>query len=110
MSELKPCPYCGGKVQSISNHLSYPQAHCTNELCVGRWSVVDAGGWVFNWNTRPIEDALQARIDEQAKRTAALESENARLKEIMGRLVEYVGEHHIHPCIMKSVKELLEAK
>lgn len=68
--ELKPCPFCG-KEMTMNNFFScdgYPQA-------CGCWEKTTSGDASLSvWNTRPIEDALQACID-------ALEAENAELKE-----------------------------
>ena len=72
MSELKPCPFCGTSVVGIEHDGLYRWVECGNMDC-------NAAGKVFafltdvgnadhivanNWNTRPIEDALNARIAE----------------------------------------------
>ena len=63
--ELKPCPFCGQMPRNDSTHLPYLLAHCTNQDCVGSWMTVSAGGSIkYHWNTRPLEDALQARVDK----------------------------------------------
>lgn len=65
MSELKRCPFCGGKnvlsteLQDGLPFIAYCQCGAENEA--------------ENWNTRPIEDALNARIAE-------LEANNDRLQ------------------------------
>ena len=61
--ELKPCPFCGQMPRNDSTHLPYLLAHCTNQDCVGSWMTVGAGGNKYHWNTRPLEDALQAEVD-----------------------------------------------
>jgi len=54
--ELRPCPFCGGKnvlsteLQDGLPFIAYCQCGAENEA--------------ENWNTRPIEDALKARIAE----------------------------------------------
>lgn len=71
--ELRPCPFCGG--EALTNiFLDYedienlptnviddyePEVTCENERCINGW-------WLSpkDWNTRPIEDELQARIAE----------------------------------------------
>ena len=72
MSELKPCPFCNippaSKTSKIDGKEYYSclVADCPN----GSWLTAD------EWNTRPIEDALTARIAE-------LEAENNRLAELL---------------------------
>lgn len=101
MSELKPCPFCG----SSNTALDYYEISCPQEL--GTIVVCNDCGAsatsIVDWNTRPIEDALNARIaelelrldvyngnmydvvvDENAKankRIAELEAELTELKE-----------------------------
>ena len=60
--KLKPCPFCGQMPRNDNTHHSYPLAHCTNQDCVGSWMTVGAGGFEHHWNTRPLEDALQAQL------------------------------------------------
>ena len=67
MSELKPCPFCGKKPNPNWTDESYIE--CTNRKC----SVYGYGMSTGDWNTRPIEDALNARIAE-------LEAENYHLQ------------------------------
>ena len=56
MSGMKPCPFCGGKnvlsteLQDGLPFIAYCQCGAENEA--------------ENWNTRPIEDELRARIAE----------------------------------------------
>lgn len=53
MSELKPCPFCGGK-NELKQERGYVDVCCA---LIGSTISID------EWNTRPIEDALQAEID-----------------------------------------------
>ena len=62
MSELKKCPFCGGT--KICTEKGINLNYCDN---------CSAESNVEHWNTRPIEDALTARIAE-------LEAENDRLQ------------------------------
>jgi hypothetical protein len=74
MSELKPCPFCGGmpKVNDWTlKGITDKRCFCDNEKCPVYLSKTIA---IDDWNTRPIEDALQARI-------ASLEAEIARRDE-----------------------------
>lgn len=53
MSELKPCPFCGGT--KICTEKGINLNYCDN---------CSAESNIEHWNTRPIEDALNKRIDE----------------------------------------------
>ena len=66
MSELKPCPFCGGGAAYTQILGNYKRPHevycftCDGGIKEGR----SKDGVIHNWNTRPIEDALNARIAE----------------------------------------------
>jgi len=75
MSELRPCPFCGERVYIDYDYveLSCQQEIETVVMCkeCGAMSKPSAAGNLGAdqyWNTRPIEDALQARIDELERR------------------------------------------
>ena len=53
MSEMKPCPFCGGT--KICTEKGINLNYCDN---------CSAESNVEHWNTRPIEDALKQRIAE----------------------------------------------
>lgn len=64
--ELKPCPFCGSDdidvtYTYVDGGLDY-YAECTDCYCRGAWEPTGAKARAA-WNSRPIEDALQARID-----------------------------------------------
>jgi len=62
MSELKPCPFCG-KEPSTYEDTGY--VYCPNDDCMVADSYWEKAILpVEKWNTRPIEDALNARIAE----------------------------------------------
>jgi NMD protein affecting ribosome stability and mRNA decay len=65
MSEIKACPFCGGA--KICTEKGININYCDN---------CSAESNIEQWNTRPIEDALNARIAE-------LEAENNRLAELL---------------------------
>lgn len=82
MSELKPCPFCGGmpKVNIWTMHgITESRCFCDNEKCPVYLSKTIA---IDDWNTRPIEDALNKRIAE-------LEAENVNLSK---KVTDYVKE------------------
>ena len=63
MSELKPCPFCGGvaQVNTWTMHgITESRCFCSNSDCPNSVRTVA----LEQWNTRPIEDALNARIAE----------------------------------------------
>ena len=66
--ELRPCPFCGGA--KICTEKSINLNYCDN---------CSAESNVEHWNTRPIEDALNARIAE-------LEAANQAA--VLGRIAE----------------------
>lgn len=80
MTESKRCPFCG-KEQSENNFFScdgYPQA-------CGCWEETQTGEEAEQvWNTRPIEDALNARIAE-------LEAELKITDELLKEATETIG-------------------
>ena len=55
MSELKKCPFCGC---AISYYANIDEVQCDCDAMKPNYFKAE------HWNTRPIEDALQARIDE----------------------------------------------
>ena len=69
---LQPCPFCGRQPYEGGGYVS-----CHTELCLANADYHEpAIGPITDWNTRPIEDALNARIAE-------LEEENNRLAELL---------------------------
>ena len=64
--ELRPCPFCGGEARLPTdmdgNPVNYecPDCICVNDSC----PIVEYWVPVADWNTRPIEDTLTARIAE----------------------------------------------
>jgi len=55
--ELKPCPFCFG---SDGEH----DSEC---FLSKRWGDISIADWERYWNTRPIEDELQRKLDELQK-------------------------------------------
>lgn len=75
VTELKRCPFCG-KEQSETNFFScdgYPQA-------CGCWEMTTTGEEAEQvWNTRPIEDELNARIAQLTAQLAEWKADAERL-------------------------------
>ena len=83
MSELKPCPFCGEPADDRYNRL----AKCSNKSCLMNHWVDDEDFFIDDdWNTRPIEDALRARIAE-------LEAERDQAKAIVSRLRDFLFDY-----------------
>jgi Lar family restriction alleviation protein len=61
MTELKRCPFCGGEPELNTDEVKYLR-------CSKCWTMQDYQPSVSAakklWNTRPIEDELNARIKE----------------------------------------------
>lgn len=88
MTELKPCPFCGTKPHPITAYLL--TRPCFYYECENKTCHAEEKGWhdteqeaIDAWNTRPIEDKLNARIAE-------LEAENAILKKAWDGLPEII--------------------
>ena len=79
--ELKPCPFCGREVTLVYNgHAGRSPTgqewwiDCRNDACLydnGVYSYYSAVAVMRSWNTRPLEDALSARVVELEARLAA---------------------------------------
>ena len=83
---LKPCPFCGQQPKEVmwrefgKKPREYFLYHCPNEECPSYFTK-PGSMTAADWNTRPIEDALRARIAE-------LEAERKRLFEDKSRLMD----------------------
>lgn len=70
MSELKPCPFCGKETAEVECDGAFWWVKCQSCGASGHvyWFILNNGNArdivIDNWNTRPIEDALNARIAE----------------------------------------------
>lgn len=67
METLKPCPFCGAEADTKT--LAYGQivTRCPSVNCIAfdDWKDVES------WNSRPIEDALRAKIEAAEELIAA---------------------------------------
>jgi len=75
--ELKPCPLCGGP--GLYRSALRRWVKCTAPNC----EMQDVT--VKRWQSRPIEDALTARIAELESEVRRLEADNARLRAVIER-------------------------
>jgi hypothetical protein len=125
--ELRPCPFCGSLAESAlyqdDRWIECPR--CQQGIS-GDADCITAEALIDIWNTRPIEDALQARIAELElilaadkliedgwigrieagdKRIAELEAENAlqaRIEELEAKLDAYAEREQWHPFIVNK--------
>ena len=107
MNALKPCPFCGGEARKVTetidpddldfmtfDDIDYPDCFeitCENERCISGWYLSPK-----DWNTRPIEDDLRARIAELEARAEKAEAMVEKLIEA-GRMMkqpETIEEFH----------------
>lgn len=87
--ELKPCPFCGGN-GSYSNAGFGFIVKCRK--CGSKTSIQESGKEASEaWNTRSIENELTGKIGK-------LESENKRLREALGVILDAAQKDE--PCIM----------
>ncbi len=91
MSKLKLCPFCGKKPFYIE------WVACVNPHC----QMVNTYFVYETWNTRPIEDKLQARLDAQA---AEIERLKGTLAHILAKCSDYDGYETVD-----GLKELVDA-
>jgi hypothetical protein len=104
--ELKCCPVCGEKSEVYRELTSRPLVGCSNPKC---W-LYGVGFYLEAWQTRPREDAQQARIAELEGRTKDLsvllddpQSENA-----LGAILLYI-KRHFSPQKQESLARCLVA-
>jgi hypothetical protein len=76
--ELKACPFCGSEAEKCTKPLgvvSLPAYHCSNENCPADVVIASTSYELaaIDWNTRPIEDALEVNADLLAACNAAIE-------------------------------------
>lgn len=72
MTELKPCSFCGGKASFIPD-MDLVHVRCTQcRLTIGIYTPERA---TEIWNNRPIEDALQKRVEKLEKENKLLAHE-----------------------------------
>jgi len=104
--ELRPCPFCGEPADDRYNRL----AKCSNKSCLMNHWVDDEDFFIDDdWNTRPIEDALQSRIAELEKDLSNKEIEYTDLWDdalaLQARIAELEGERRWIPVSERLPKE-----
>lgn len=111
MIELKPCPFCTGKL--IRDGLGQYWLHETATRCIFR-GLLTTPGELEKWNIRPLEDLLAAQImsmQEGAERNySRLNCRIAELEEAMpkpGDMREFAGILKKH-CYHFAASELSE--
>lgn len=88
MSELKPCPFCGGKegrdIEIRSEGVERIVYECDNCGATGPHGY-SAKNAFDQWNTRPIEDLLTAENERLKKALSAIRTELAMCERSMKR-------------------------
>ena len=85
--ELKPCPFCGSTEIRYGYGTLFPVVWCFK--CDSQVEDVDeVDNAIELWNTRPIEDALQARIAELEWNNSELTDENKELNQRVTEMEE----------------------
>lgn len=86
--ELKPCPFCGETSLTIEDNQKVQDVHVLCKDCGAKISFEGIRYTVASrWNTRPIEQVLQKRIE-------ALEAENGRLREALKEIAEFANDEY----------------
>jgi len=82
MSELKACPFCGGKVGVYKmigllghEHPGFVRCDCVDGVSVARW------------NDRPIEDALRTDLARLTVELATVEEKKETVFEVMSNTI-----------------------
>ena len=63
-TKLKPCPFCGGKAERWEHDEDIIKTGCKKCFYVYPYLETDVDEAAEMWNTRPIEDALRAALEE----------------------------------------------
>lgn len=78
MSDLKPCPFCAREIQLKRHVTEFLDVYMVPD-CPNCGSFEDLDLLEDDWNTRPIETALQSQIDRLTKERDELKQEIMRL-------------------------------
>lgn len=86
--ELKPCPFCGETRLTIEDNQKVQDVHVLCKDCGAKTSFDGIRYAVASrWNVRPVEHALQKRIEE-------LETENRRLRDALKEIEDFANENY----------------
>ena len=79
---LKSCPFCGGEAEFNSDEFGEGVCceYCGASLSNGVYGEKGRKLASADWNSRPIENELNEKIEK-------LETENARLREALGKII-----------------------
>lgn len=90
--ELKPCPFCGETRLTIEDNQKVRDVHVLCKDCGAKTSFdgirYDVAG---RWNVRPVEDALQKRIEELEAERDRLKKNHAELGKKLGAMISFCG-------------------
>jgi hypothetical protein len=94
--KLKPCPFCGEKA-TIEDCSYYDEkkswsAMCGNPSCFAYTETHKTKSLAIErWNKRPIEEALQKRIEELEAERDRLKKNHAELGKKLGAMISFCG-------------------
>ena len=91
-NELKPCPFCGETRLTIEDKQDARDVHVLCKDCGAKTSFdgirYDVAG---RWNIRPVEHALQKRIEELEAERDRLKKNHAELGKKLGAMISFCG-------------------
>ncbi len=108
--ELKPCPFCGETRLTIEDNQKVQDVHVLCKDCGAKTSFdgirYDVAG---RWNVRPVENALQKRIEELEAERDRLKKDHAELGKKLGAMISFCGnlpEHSVTGEALEIVNEV----
>lgn len=92
MSELKPCPFCGGEaINDKDSHPIYCGA-CYSQMPYG----ICENDMIKLWNTR--SESSEASSIDQSERIKELEQSLSTMTHVAKELYGAISEHSLMPC------------
>jgi len=93
MSELKPCPFCGGEAKYQMAGLRNCIVQCDRgALCLHLAPNDKPGEARDSWNTRPTEDALRAELECMKEQETLIAVEATKLRALCRDMYEMLSE------------------